>query len=484
MIKVIDHKEEVAPWAERHFAEAELSDVRRVDRVRMIAEAMAADPGKSLPQLFVRPYDVKAAYQLFKQEEATPDNLQAGHREWVLAEMTQTGTYLLIEDTTSLSFCSRQPIVGLGPVGNSKDGQDGRQGFHLHSVLSVRWPAEATPSGDGERPAVQVLGLCDQQYYIRRPRPAGETIIQRLKRARESQLWEQASYRMGPVPDRPAVRWVSVADRGADIYEYIISKPALGHGYVVRAAKSRALMDPVTGQAAGHLFETARGVKALGQFDLALRARPGRSAYTATLSVSATPVCLRSPQRPGYSTGRLPPMHSTVVRVWEKHPPPRMKALEWILLTDAPVETFVQALEVALQYSARWIIEEFHKALKTGLGAERWQLETAEGLFAATAIQSVVALRLINLRERVRIHPEAPAEEAGLDELELQVLRAHMPRPIHTVYDVALALGRLGGHLNRKADGMPGWQTLSRGMCKLRLLIQGVRLAFKMKKFG
>ena len=54
------------------------------------------------------------------------------------------------------------------------------------------------------------------------------------------------------------------------------------------------------------------------------------------------------------------------------------------------------------QYATRWIIEEYHKAIKTGLGAERLQLESAERLFAAIAIMSVVALRLIALRERLR----------------------------------------------------------------------------------
>ena len=47
------------------------------------------------------------------------------------------------------------------------------------------------------------------------------------------------------------------------------------------------------------------------------------------------------------------------------------------------------------------MIEEYHKAIKTGLGAERLQLESAERLFAAIAIMSVVALRLIELRERL-----------------------------------------------------------------------------------
>jgi hypothetical protein len=54
--------------------------------------------------------------------------------------------------------------------------------------------------------------------------------------------------------------------------------------------------------------------------------------------------------------------------------------------------------------------------------AEELQLETAESLFAAIAIKSIVALRLLDLRERVRLSPDAPAEQAGLNELELAVL--------------------------------------------------------------
>src|SRR5215510_1758397 len=86
----------------------------------------------------------------------------------------------------------------------------------------------------------------------------------------------------------------------------------------------------------------------------------------------------------------------------DKHSIYPQDKLEWILLCDAEVVDFAQARECALQYSTRWVIEEYHKAIKTGLGAERLQLESAERLFAAVAIMSVVALRLIELRERLR----------------------------------------------------------------------------------
>ncbi|WP_166648263.1 IS4 family transposase [Hymenobacter sp. UV11] len=38
-------------------------------------------------------------------------------------------------------------------------------------------------------------------------------------------------------------------------------------------------------------------------------------------------------------------------------------------------------------------------------------------------------------------------------------------------------LAALGGHLGRKGDGPPGWQTLWLGRRSLRLLVEGVNIA-------
>jgi Transposase Tn5 dimerisation domain len=195
-------------------------------------------------------------------------------------------------------------------------------------------------------------------------------------------------------------------------------------------------------------------------------------------------VALSAPWRPGHGRDRHRPIKCTAVRVWEATAPDTGERLEWILLCDANVQHFAQAHACALQYSTRWMIEEYHKALKTGLGAERLQLESAERLFAAVAIMSVVALRLLELRERLRRHPDAAAEQAGLHPLELEVLRVKSGRQLYTVREVALAIGRLGGHLNRKSDGLPGWQTLWHGMNTLHALVEGVLIAYRLKTFG
>jgi Transposase DNA-binding/Transposase Tn5 dimerisation domain len=479
----VDSLEAPQTWAKRHFGGVEMGDVRRVARVVTIAEAMAAHPGHSIPQMFEHPYEVKAAYHLFNLEEATPDRLQAGHRSLVWQRLSQAGTYLLLEDTSELAWHNCAPREGLGPLGANSDRY---QGLHLHSVLAVQWSA-LPMSQDSRRPPVEIIGLCDQQYHIRQRRPEGErddASYARKKRDRESQLWEQATHRIGLKPqDREdgAVRWVRVCDRGADIYEHLHACQKQGYGFVIRASQDRALVTVDTGQNYGHLFATAQSAPLLGHFAFELRARLQQPARTAHLAVSATRVALRAPQRPGCSAGSKAPIQCSVVRVWERSAPAGVEPLEWVLLCDQEITDFETAHTCVLQYGTRWLIEEFHKALKTGVGVERLQLKTADRLFAAIALLSVVALRLLNLREHLRVTPAQPAEECGLETLELEVLRLQSSRVIHTVQDVALALGRLGGHLNRRGDGMPGWQVLWRGMQQLQTLVEGVRLASRLK---
>jgi hypothetical protein len=411
----------------------------------------------------------------------------------VWQRLSQAGTYLLLEDTSELAWNNCAPREGLGPLDANSDRYQGLhlQGLHLHSVLAVQWSALPV-SQDSQRPPVEIMGLCDQQYHIRQKRPEGErddASYARKKRDRESQLWEQATHRIGLKPQQDgadgAVRWVRVCDRGADIYEHLHAGQKHGYGVVIRASQDRALVAANTGQNCGHLFATAQSAPLLGHFAFELRAWPRQPARTAHLAVSATRVALRAPQRPGCSAGSKAPIQCSVVRVREMTAPAGVEPLEWVLLCDQETGDFETAHTCVLQYGTRWLIEEFRKALKTGVGVERLQLKTADRLFAAIALLSVVALRLLDLREHLRVAPAQPAEECGLETLELEVLRLQSSRVIGTVQDVALALGRLGGHLNRRSDGLPGWQVLWRGMQQLQTLVEGVRLASRLElKFG
>ena len=473
-------------WAQTHFGGTGLGDARRSRRVVTLAAGWARQPGASIPQLSTGQAGAsKAAYHLLGSATATPEALQGPHQAVVRQALQTPGTHLLVEDTTELSWPEteeRRP--GLGPVG---PGKATSQGVLLHSLVAAGWPAQ-DPDPAAKRPALPLLGLLDQQYHVRQPVPEAEKDHphggSRLRqgRVRESALWSRSLRQVGSPP--PGTRWVVVADRGADIYEHLQQCQAQGLGFVVRAAQDRALVAGANKVPAGRLFALARAQPSVGQFPLALRGRPGQAAREVALQVSfSPPLALRAPQRPGAATGKGDPIPCTVVRVWEAaEADAATSGLEWLLLSDQSVTDFALALMCARQYTSRWLIEDFHKALKTGLGAEKLQLQTAERLFAAVALLSVVALALVDMREKSRLQPDWPAKAAGLEATFLQVLTLRSPRPVQTVRDVYYALAALGGHLGRKGDGPPGWQTLWRGLMSLRLLVEGVRLATQLNQ--
>lgn len=95
---------DIAHWAQKNFDQVTLGDKRRTRRVIKLAKQYAFSPGKSIPQLFDDVYSIKATYELFKLKQATPDNLQKGHKQLVYQELQKPGTYLLIEDTSVLSW--------------------------------------------------------------------------------------------------------------------------------------------------------------------------------------------------------------------------------------------------------------------------------------------------------------------------------------------------------------------------------------------
>lgn len=454
-------------WAEQHFGGAELGDVRRVRRTVAYASAMLETPSGSIPTLGERPYDVQAIYDLLSHPLSTPDRLQAGHRAWVRGELETPGTYLLVEDRTEVDFARRQPIPGLGRIGNDSPHH---QGCLLQSVLAVQWGVEPELTADRiRRPPARVIGLADQRFAVRPPKratPAKRRYEGTLRL--ESELWIETTQALGPAPETAGARLVRIADRDADLYEALRAYQEQGYGFVVRAKHDRVLIEPE-----GTLFCQARAARSLGSYTL----YSWEQRREARVQLSVTDVVIRSPQRPGHGPGALEPIRCRIVRVWEPDPPAAATPLEWLLLTDAAAPTFEDALVCVLQYCTRWLVEDFHKALKTGMKAEQLQLESAHALMAAIAVKSVVALTLVELREQLRIDPSAPAAQSGLDPVELEVLALKTRRTLSTVADVALALGRLGGHLNRKRDGMPGMITLWRGLSRLRDWTLGYKLA-------
>ena len=125
------------------------------------------------------------------------------------------------------------------------------------------------------------------------------------------------------------------------------------------------------------------------------------------------------------------------------------------------------------------MIEELHKAQKTGCGMELPQFTTRKALEVTIGVLSVVAVQLLRLRDLARQAEDRPAGQVvdGPYVEALSLWRWKEVKPDLSAKEFLYALARLGGHLGRKGDRVPGWLVLWRGWMELQRLVEGMLLA-------
>lgn len=454
-------------WAQRQFGSVELGDKRRTKRAVTYAAAAASSPAQSVPEqcrgLWRRS---KGAYRLFDNPQVNLEKLQAPHRRQTLEAAAAATVTLWLSDTTTLSF-DHPHTTGLG--GTSAGGSG--QGMLVHSTLGL------DVSGGPDAPPV-VLGLGAQQVWVRNgPKD---------KLKPESHKWAGGIGQVGVPP--VGRRWVHVGDSESDCWEAIEACLGQSSGFALRACQNRQVV-------AGHdaekhqrttLFEFLQKQPMLGGKRLWVRARKDRAARWAKLAVSAAAVTLLPPKNwpdKPHRKGRPRPeaIACWAVRVWEIDPPAGQEPIEWVILTDEPVADLESAVKVVFWYACRWLIEEYHKCLKTGCRMEQRQLEEADRLKTLLGILAVVAVRLLQLKHQAKVNPDAPARSV-VPQQYVQTLAAYLKRPAGklTTREFWRETARLGGFLGRKGDGDPGWLTLWHGWQHLETLTLGVELAKRM----
>jgi Transposase DNA-binding/Transposase DDE domain len=450
-----------ATFGERHFGTAELGDRRRTRRLVQAVNAMVQQPAGTLPDKFDDPAGLKGLYRLLSAPAVTHARVLEPARQHTLRRMAEaTGTVLVIHDWTELDYTGLHALADqLGQIGNGR-----RRGYLCANALAV--VAETR----------EVLGLAYQKL-AKRPRVAkGESRAARRDRVdRETRLWRQAS-RQIPAP-APGRRQVEVADRGADVLEFLDFLEAQGKAYLVRSKHNRRICLDNGGQT--KLHDYARTLPAREQHTVHVGATAQRPARAARVAVGWAQVTLRVPQQPRGETRRVP-LTTWVICVREVDPPAGVEPLEWILLTNLAVDTPADAVERIGWYEVRWVIEEYHKAVKTGCGVETLQLTTEDRLQPAIAVLSVVATHLLALRDASRradaaTRPAGAVFPAGWVRL-LSRWRYREERPELSVQEFFVALARLGGHQNRKHDHPPGWLVLWRGWIKLQAMMEAASL--------
>ena len=453
------------------FKGTDFGDERLSQRLEKLSEQLARAPDLSFPKATASDASLEATYRFLNNDKVTPKAILASHLKATLDRCAQVGPVFVAHDSSEFKFST--PREDLGRLST-----DQTHGFLGHFALAV--------SGRGRAP-LGVLGFeaLRRERGTSRPRH-GE---RRPAEERESRRWLHLVDRVEEsIGGRFAA--VHVMDREADAYQILAGLVTQRRRFVVRSQFDRAVVDESDG---AHLSEVLERAPVALEREVHLSARvrrkgdapskaakhPRRAARTARLLVSAASITLR---RPDQATGSLPKTLTLhVVRVHETDTPPGVEPVEWRLLTTEAIDSPEDLAAVVDAYRARWLIEEYFKALKTGCAYEQRQLETTRALLNALAVFVPIAWQLLALRDLSRVGDSTPAASL-LAPLKVKILRAHKDTrhmPCSTVREAMLAIARLGGHI--KNNGDPGWIVLGRGYEDLLLLELGATLAIDNK---
>lgn len=400
------------------------------------------------------------------------------------SERLCAGDIAVIQDTTGVGY--RHAVCQeLGDLGGktSKD----RRGFFAHISLAV----------DAERGTV--VGPLDLQFAIR---PLRDPHHKRDNKAipyedKESFKWESAAT---VVDERCAEfrhRLVFVSDRESDVYEYFMAVTGTGLRCVVRSSWDRRLE---SGEV--RLREHVARAAPLCRVRVHLDQKGGRPARDAILDVRATAVTFDGRV---HSAEVLPPLALNAVQLSEVDAPDGAEPIDWLLLTTEPIGSVDEVLKVVRLYCLRWLIEEYNKCCKSdGTDIEGLRMQSKDALLRAVELCMFAAVPLMQLRgdlmtvdsrSRWPVRIDVPAASPALDPLKSKPCTDVMPNFFWTTLWQATerglaipaqppncrwalrAVAKLGGWMDSKHTGRPGYPALWKGWDRLLERVDALQLA-------
>jgi hypothetical protein len=406
---------------------------------------MAEHPERSMPQRASSWADLKGAYRFFANPRVDVLKIGQPHREATLKACVGHEVVLCVQDDSDLSSVKIEADAHL-----------------MHHTLAV------LPSG-------RLLGMLEQRFFARVKKVKGESRKERAERWRESDVWQESVEAIGDPPAN--TRLIHVADRAADNLRFMHACNRRQTGFVVRAHHDRRV-----DEATGKLWQTLEQEPVQKKLQVTIGAQRGnkpRKQREATVSVRFKQVQLEAPWN--HHEQHDGPLTVYAVYLVEEHPPQGAEPVDWMLLTSETVTTLEQAETIIGYYQCRWVIEEWHRALKEGCRLELSQVESIETLQRMTAVLSIVAVRLLELRDLADAGAECDKPEA----LQTSVPKAWIvvvaalaktePEKL-TLRRFWQTIAKKGGWLGRKGDGRPGWKAIWTGWHDVQQYVMGAEL--------
>ena len=450
---------DVSGWIRTEFRSADFGDKRLTDRLVQLGDELGSSPAESIPASCENWASTKATYRFCDNESVEPSEILSAHKQAQRSRVSGGDELLVVSDTTYLTFPRHPAKDGLGDISSSDIDVEG---VKLHTSVGIRPDTQ------------QMTGVIDQQVLVEDQQADTDYITN----GRDDPIPVENQYERWLHGDRATLDWISedvrpifVHDRGGDAFSLFeaLGRETDNAGFVVRANQNRRIW--TEDGDAGKLFEWSSDLAERGRDSIEIQQGGGREARTAEVSIAAGSCELRAPRNNPGQEGSIKVNVVRVEEISEADDP-----IQWVLLTTESVSTSDDILTVIEYYRLRWRIEDWHKVLKTGCEIEERQLQTWERMEVLLSVYSVIAWKVLELRELAR-GEESVAPEVLLSEAERAVLETKFPELSgQNGKGYAVHVAKLGGYLDRSSDPPPGWQTMWKGLQKLRMWAEGYEL--------
>lgn len=442
-----------------------LQDGRWRRRLVRMAEEAARHPAGKVTEVFADAAERQGAYGLLESPAVAASSVANAGFQACARRCASEPFVFCPTDGSSLTLTDRNKQK-FGSIGTRAQGA---QGLKVISVVAI------SPKGVTE-------GVAAQVWWAREERVSRRHRESRAVEEKETGRWLEAMEKTREVMrlHAPTTRAWFQLDREGDAWPILEQADAGGHWFTVRGNHDRRVI-LATGKKA--LLRTVLSSHpVVTRYELAVPAGPHRAARTAIMEVRACAATLDFKDK---RTGR----HSTkVVNVMLAREvgttPGDEKPIDWLLLTNRPIATQEELLQVVFGYSLRWRIEDFHRSWKSGTcRVEDSQLRSREPVIKWATILACVALRVERLKQLSRREPDRPASDE-FRPLELRAIKllrfgkTAKGRPpdgnVPTLAEATLWLAQIGGYTGKSSGGPPGSVTLSRGLEQIQAVVRAL----------